>query len=248
MKKNDIAFVILTCDKFRVTWEPCIDHFFHSWPNAPYPIYLLNNFIPSEDDRVIDLLVGEDVNWSDTLYKGILKIKENRIFFLYDDAFIHQINFAEIELIFNEASINDLESVALRKRIFDRGKRFNEKLYRINPSAKYRTSLFLNLIRKDILLGLLKTGESTWHFEKAGSKRSANLNFYSVYEKGLVHYHHGIVKGKWIPSVFEYLKNLGYPLEDNTFKSHSAFRIFIMKIYTMVFVVVNSFIHRFKRG
>ena len=85
---SNIAIVILSCDKFKITWKPCIDHLVNAWPNCPYPIYLLNNFIPSNDDRVIDLLVGDDLNWSDSLIKGLLKIEEKRVFFIYDDSFI----------------------------------------------------------------------------------------------------------------------------------------------------------------
>ena len=246
MKNNDIAFVILTCDKFKVTWKPCIDHFFNSWPECPFPVYLLNNFIPYEDERVKDLLVGEDLNWSDTLIKGLKKIEEKRIFFLYDDAFITEFNLKEIELIFRIAVENNLDSVALRKRVFDRGKRFNKKMYRINPTAKYRTSLFLNLIKKDLLLSLLKSGENTWQFEKVGNKRSKNFDFFSVYNTKLITYHHGIIKGKWMPKVYKYLKNKGYSLNGNTFKKHSKVKVLGMNIYTSIFYIVNWFLHLFK--
>ena len=52
MQYADIAIVILSCDKFKVTWKPCIDHFFNAWPDCPHPVFLLNNFISSEDERV----------------------------------------------------------------------------------------------------------------------------------------------------------------------------------------------------
>jgi hypothetical protein len=120
-------------------------------------------------------LVGEDLNWSDTLKKGLLKIKEKRIFFIFDDSFITRFNLEEVKLIFNLTIENDLDSVALRKRVFDSGKRFNDKIYKINPTAKYRNSLFLNLIKKDLLLSLLKSGENAWQFEKDGNKRNEIL-------------------------------------------------------------------------
>ena len=97
MQNADIAIVILSCDKFKVTWKPCIDHFFNAWPDCPYPVYLLNNFTPSEDERVKDLLVGEDFNWSDTLKKGLLKIEKKRTFFIFDDSFITKFNLEEVK-------------------------------------------------------------------------------------------------------------------------------------------------------
>ena len=246
MQNTDIAIVILSCDKFKVTWDPCFNHLFNSWPDCPYPIYLLNNFISSEDERVKDLLVGEDLNWSDTLKKGLLKIKEKRVFFIFDDSFITRFNLEEVKLIFKITIENDLDSVALRKRVFDSGKRFNEKIYKINPTAKYRNSLFLNLIKKDLLLSLLKSGENAWQFEKDGNKRNKSFDFYSVYNSKLVAYEHGIVKGKWLPKTYNYLKNNGYSLNGNPFENHSKFKMFTMKIYTIIFYIVHKFTHLFK--
>lgn len=246
MQNTDIAFVILSCDKFKVTWKPCFDHLFNAWPDCPYPVYLLNNFTPSKDERVKDLLVGEDLNWSDTLKKGLLKIKEKRIFFIFDDSFITKFNLEEVKLIFRITIENDLDSVAVRRRVFDSGKRFNEKIYKINPTAKYRNSLFLNLIKKELLLSLLKSGENAWQFEKDGNKRNEKFDFYSVYNSKLVTYEHGIVKGKWLPKTYIHLKNKGYLLNGNTFENHSKFKMFSMKIYTIIFYTVHKFTHLFK--
>ncbi len=248
MKNADIAFFILSFDNFKVTWKPCIDHLFNAWPNCPYPVYLLNNYKSCEDKRVKNLLVGEDLNWSDTLKKGLLKVKEKSIFFLYDDAFITRFDIEEIELIFKIAIENDMDSVALRRRVFDRGKRFNEKIYKINSTAKYRNSLFLNLIKKDILLNLLKSGESNWQFEKDGNKRSENYNFFSVLSAKLVTYKHGIVKGKWLPKTYNYLKREDYLLEENTIQIHNFFRILYINIYTIMFYIVHGLTHFIKRN
>ena len=246
MQNTDIAIVILSCDKFKVTWKPCFNHLFDAWPDCPYPIYLLNSFIRSNDERVIDLLVGEDLNWSDTLKKGLFKIKEKRIFFIFDDSFITRFSLEEVKLIFKISIEKDLDSVALRKRVFDSGKRFNEKIYKINPTAKYRNSLFLNLIKKDLLLSLLKSGENAWQFEKDGNKRNEKFDFYSVYDSKLITYEHGIVKGKWLPKTYIYLKNKGYLLNENTFENHSKFKMFSMNIYTSIFYTVHKFTHLFK--
>lgn len=246
MQNHSIAIVILSCDKFKVTWKPCINHFFSAWPDCPYPVYLLNNVTSCEDHRVKDLMTGEDNNWSDTLKKGLLKIEEKRIFFIFDDSFITKFNYEEIKLIFKIAIHNNLDSVALRRKDYDRGEPFNKKLYKLNPSTKYRNSLFLNLIKKDLLLKLLKSGENAWQFEKDGNIRSKNFDFYSVYETKLIKYHHGIVKGKWLPETYNYLKSEGYSLKGNTFKNFSTFQLFNLRIYTLIFNVVQKFLHLFK--
>ena len=246
MKRADIAILILSFDDFKVTWKPCIDHLFSAWPDCPYPVYLLNNFITSEDTRVKNLLVGEDLNWSDTLKNGLLKIENKRIFFIYDDAFITTLDTEAVELIFMTAIENNLDSVALRRRKFDKGETFNKNLYKINSTAKYRNSLFLNLIKKDVVLSLLRSGENNWQFEKDGNIRSKELNFYSVYDRKIATYHHGVIKGKWMPKVYKYLKNKGYSLNDKKLKKHSKFRAFTMDVYEIIFNSYHKFTHLFK--
>ena len=246
MQNFGVAIVILSCDKFKVTWKPCIDHFFNAWPDCPHPVYLLNNFTPSGDTRVKDLMVGEDLDWSDTLKKGLLKIESERIFFIFDDSFITRFDLAEMQIIFEIAIENDLDSVALRRKEFDRGKHFNEKLYKLSPTTKYRNSLFLNLIKKDLLIKLLKSGENAWQFEKDGNIRNKNFDFYSVYDRTLISYYHGIIKGKWMPKVYTYLASEGYSLGENSFECHSKFRVFAMEIYTLIFYIVHKFTHYFK--
>lgn len=247
MKTSDIAIVILSCDKFNVTWKPCIDHLFSAWHDCSYPVYLLNNFISSNDNRVTDLLVGEDLSWSDSLRNGLLKITEKRVFFIYDDSFISDLDKYEIEEIFDIAVRNDLNSVVLRKNLFDNGVRFDERLFKLNPTTKYRNSLFLNLIKKEVLLNLLRPSENAWQFEKDGNERSKYFDFYSVYNANLAKYHHGIVKGKWLPKTKKYLKQNGFNLENDVIKSHSFLRIIAMNIYIFIYIFSNKLIALYRQ-
>jgi hypothetical protein len=243
--QSSIAIVILSCDKFSITWKPCIDHIYDAWPDCSYPIYLLNNFKSSNDPRVIDLLVGEDKSWSDSVIKGLNKIPEKRVLFIYDDTFLIEVPAKKILEIIDVTVINNLDAVSLRRKRFDRGTRFNHKLYKIDSRAKYRTSLFLNLIKVDLLINLLKTGESAWQFEKDGNIRSFHFDFYSAYEKDLVKYHHGIVKGKWFRDTYQYIVNKGYSLEENTFPILSYNQMISMKIYTFFWYIGQYLLHRF---
>lgn len=247
MKDSEIAFVILSCDKFKITWKPCVDHLFKSWPNCPYPVYLLNNFIPSNDERIIDLNIGKDYSWSDSLIKGLEKLEEERVFFIYDDTFITYFNSAEIVDLFSTVIKHNLDSVTLRKNPFGNGNKYSKKLYKISPKTIYRNALFLNLMRKDILLSLLKSGENAWQFEKVGNIRSINLNFYSVYKTDLVKYYHGILKGKWLPGTKKYLIGIGYALNDENFGVHSNLRIIGLNFYRLIFLASNKIIHLVKQ-
>ena len=95
-----------------------------------------------------------------------MKIKQKRVFFVFDDSFLTKIDLEEVKIIFKTAIENDLESVTLRKNPFGKGVKYNNRLYKIKPTAKYRNSLILNLFKKEVLLELLKNGEDAWAFEK----------------------------------------------------------------------------------
>jgi hypothetical protein len=243
----NISIVVLSCDKFKITWKPCIDHFVDAWPKCPYPIYLLNNFIPSEDPRVIDLLVGEDLNWSDSLKKGLLKIKEKRVFFIFDDSFLSYINILDIQQIFSIAIEENLESVTLRTNPFDSGEFYNEQLVKLDCKTKYRNSLFLNLFDKEVLFNILKSGENAWQFEKDGNERSKNINFYAVKKAELVKYKHGIVKGKWLPKTKDYLIKKGYNFNGYIMESHSYLKVLGMDLYVIFFVIGNKVIDKINK-
>lgn len=247
MKATEIAIVILSCDKFKITWKPCIDHLFNVWPDCPYPVYLLNNFQSCNDSRVIDLLVGEDYSWSDSLKKGLIKITTQRLFFIYDDTFLTYLDLKEIEVIFDMAIVNDFEAVTLRKNPFDNGDRFDKRLYRLNPNTKYRNALFLNLIKKDVLMSLLRSEENAWQFEKIGNERGRHLSFYSVYDNNLASYHHGIIKGKWLPKTKKYLTKRGYVINNSIFKTYSFYEVMIIFLYSKLFYIGNKVLFLIKQ-
>jgi len=239
---DDIAIVILSCDKFSITWIPCIDHLFNAWPNCPYKVYLLNNSIPIEDSRVINLLVGEDHNWSDSLIKGLKKLTESRVLFLYDDAFITFLNAAEVQRIFNTAIQLNLDSVTLMEKPVVLGSIFSKDLMLLHSRMRYRNSLFMNLFKREILLELLRSGESAWQFEKDGNVRSSGLNFYMVCGNKYFSHHHGIIKGRWMPNVKNYLLDKGYDLSLNDFGTYSDFEVMLMKIYRILFIFGHKII------
>ena len=163
------------------------------------------------DIRVKNLSVGEDLSWSDSLLKGLAKIKEERIFFLYDDCFIYKINKEKITYFFNKAILNDMLSLHLRPSYFV--SKFGKNQPILMPSkAFYRNALFCNLIKRNHLISLLMHNESAWDFELKGNIRSIGFNYFSI-RRSLIGYHHGIVKGKWFHSIYKNLIQKGYNFE-----------------------------------
>ena len=207
-EKKDIAIVVLSFDGFKELWEPFFDFFFKSWPNCPYTVYLLNNHKKYNFYSVKNLLVGPDFSWSSSLIKGLKKIKEKRVFFLYDDCFIKNIDLEILNNFFDLSIKNDLVSLQLRPSYFISKFGFNKPVL-IPKFALYRNALFCNLIERKHLIKLLRFDESAWDFELLGNKRSCDYNYYSV-RRPCIDYDHGIVKGKWLPKTYKKLVNCSY--------------------------------------
>lgn len=229
---NEIAIVVLSFDGFHELWKPFFDYFFRTWVDCPYNIYLLNNFKQYDDERITNLLVGKDTTWSDSLKKGLEKLTEKRVFFLYDDAFIYRIDENAITQSFQTAIEKDYISVMLRPSLFIRQFSSN-KLQLIPKKALYRNALFCNLIVREHLINILNRAESAWDFELTGNKRSEQFDYYSTNRKH-IHFHHGIVKGKWFHATHKKLGNQGYVfLELN--KKLTAFESIKLKIRTIMY-------------
>jgi len=211
MSEKKIAIVVLSFDGFKELWQPFFDFFFESWPDCPYKLYLLNNFEEFNDIRVNNLLVGEDISWSNSLIRGLEKINEERVFFLYDDCFIYKINKDKLNYFFQNSIANNFVSLQIRPSFFVSKLGINEPT--LMPfQALYRNALFCNLINRKHLLSLLIQGESAWDFELKGNIRSSKYDYFSI-RRSCVKYHHGIVKGKWFNNVYNKLLQKGYKFE-----------------------------------
>jgi hypothetical protein len=232
LNSKEIAVVVLSFDGFQELWKPFFDYFFSAWDNCPYNIYLLNNFEKHDDDRIINLLVGRDISWSDSLKKGLDKITEKRVFFLYDDAFIYRLDKNEIETCFETAITNNLISFMMRPSLFINQFR-NKQIQLIPDKALYRNALFCNLIERRHLMNILQASESAWEFELKGNKRSMGFDYYSTKRK-LIHYHHGIVKGKWFHTIHKKLIKQGYNFQELN-KQLSAFESIKLNVLTSLY-------------
>ena len=206
MDKDSISIVVLSFDKYHELWKPFFDYFFKSWPKCPYPIYLLNNFRMYNDKRIINLLVGDDLTWSNSLYLGLNKIKSQRVIFFYDDTFIEKIDFKRLYKSIEFIKKNNIKSLTLRPNYFAD---FKNEFSLIPKNALYRTALFANIIEREYLITILNRAENAWEFEKIGNLRSTNENFYSTNVE-IFKYKHGIIKGFWLRKTYRLLISQGY--------------------------------------
>jgi len=210
-KKNSVAICVLSFDGASELWQPFFDHFFQAWDNCPYNVYLLTNYIEFGHSKVTSVPIGEDVDWSSNLRKGLSIISEERILFIFDDFLLLKIDTSAAQKHISQFVKNDWPYLTLYPNNH-RVKNITPNISRISEDGVYRCTLVYGLIKKNFLKNLLVDGESAWEFEINGGKRTNRTTLLSVDKKIFTH-HHLLRKGVWMRPGYLRLKKMNYLLD-----------------------------------
>lgn len=210
---NDLAIVILSCDKYKDLWDLYFAFFHKYWKDCPYPIYLVSNFEKYEDKRIINICVGDDVSWSNNLKIAIEKVKERNVLLLLDDVFLNKaVDTQKVNSLIDQFTLlnaNYLKLIPMPKPDV----RINEELGEINKGSLYRSTAVFTIWNKDTLQKILVPSENAWQFEEFGSIRSDEFDgFYSTY-RNTFSWIHGVVRGKWIAESVTKIKKEGFSVD-----------------------------------
>lgn len=213
--KNKFAVLVVSCDKYSDLWDPFFKLFFKFWPDCPFNIYLLSNYKITNFPKVKTINIGEDISWSDNLYKGLNLLKEDYVFLLLEDLFLTDfINTNKILNLFNlvlNIDANYLRIIPLPKP----DKKYSELIGLVSKGTLYRATSANCIWKKKVLLKLLKTNETAWDFEIIGSIRSDEYdNFFSTWEI-YIYFINGCIRGKLQRSTIKKLKSLGIQIDLN---------------------------------
>ena len=210
MRNNDLAIVVLSCDKFSSLWPLFFKRLDKNFPINCAKVYLLSNYVDlkvKSSHLVHVVCVGKDISWSANLRKLLIGISEPNVLLLMDDAPLSEAieteDFQFFYSSFIEHKMNYLNLKASPAPNRDVGRHYGE----IRPTTGYRTAVIPSFWRKDILLDLLKDDESAWQFEVYGSKRSERYQGFFSVRKPLIVFDHIVIKGKIDRSIYTKLKN-----------------------------------------
>lgn len=230
-KFNNFTIIVNSSDGFEDYWDPFFKLFSYNWSNCEYPILLntenkeyTNPFkelnIVSTKSNNIDKT--RRLTWSECLIEALNQVKTRHVLYFQEDYFIE--NKVRVGLIEEFANLmlekNEIKYIGLTH--FDNNPPFtsweeDERLWIVNPKAKYRISMQAALWDKNTLLNYLRPEESGWMFEIFGSQRAkkkkelfltTNRNMFNSNDKTAIidYVHTGIIKGKWhfqIPQLFK---------------------------------------------
>ncbi len=214
--KNNIAFVVVSCDKYKDLWPAFFKSFFKYWDNCSLDVFLISNFENYNDPKVKPLQIGEDKDYSSNLVQAISKIEQQWIFLWLEDCMFSK-------RIDNEIVTDILQSAIQRPNLG------YIKLSNDYPSAyhcisglpfgtipkgvKYRSAIGMSLYRKDVLLKLLEPGKNAWELDKSDFSDNLTQDFYALshklVNKPIFPYVNTVIKGKWYLPALQYFKREG---------------------------------------
>lgn len=200
-KLGSLSIVVVSCDRYADIWPHFFQLFHKYWPDCPYQVFLGSNHLEYNDQKVTNILTGDDFNWADSTKKMIEMVPTEYLLMILEDFFIRKP--VDTEKIANcLVSLKELNGGYLRLRPFPKPDHVipgYPEIGLIDKEAPYRLCLQAAIWRKELFLQLVQPGESAWDMEINGSKRSNEFKgFYCTWDS-LIKYRAGITLGKWAP-------------------------------------------------
>lgn len=215
-KKDDVAFLISSCDKYSDLWNPFFKNFFKYWSDCPYDIFLISNYKNYKDSRVNTIRIGEDKSYADNLRCALESIHQKWILLWLDDViFSGKVDTKTLERIISEAEILNAGYVKLDEKlplVYDSDT--NLLIGELPKNIRYRSAVGLGLVKKEVLLKLAEPGMSAWDMDKSQISNSMDELFCAFTKKGAKKipftYIHALIKGKWYFPAVKALKKEGF--------------------------------------
>jgi len=245
IKNNTPSILINSCDKYSDVWPVFFKLFFKYWQDCPFPIYLGSNEKVYNDPRVTTICVGPDKSWADSAIIMVSKIPTKDILWFLDDYFlwepvstikVNKLYEKFIKLHANYMRLRPKGGSANLKRIYD------DDIYELLPGIEYRTSLDNAFWDRDMLLKLLKPGESPWEMEYNGSRRSDKYFGYYATRDKIFKRTNGLERGKWLRYNLSLLKkeNIVIPAGHPVMSKREHLIRFIIRNVWIVLMPIRS--------
>lgn len=216
MKENNIAILIVSCDKYSDLWDYFFKMFNIFWPDCKYPIYIGSNTVRCNKPNVYSICIGEDKSWAENVKLMLDNINETHIILLLEDFFLEKLVDQDgIEKVYKYMLDQDFDCVRLCPDPAP-GKTINKKLKLgiINMGAPYCCSTQPAIWKKETLKKLLKAGYSAWDFEKKNSlELKGSPHKFAGANVWYIKRHNGVERGKYYTSTIKLLRKNGIDVQ-----------------------------------
>lgn len=213
---SNIAFIVVSCDKYADLWDP----FFHSlrknWPDCPYSVYLVTNHKDYDAPGVKVIKVGDDLSYSDNLEAAISQINEPWAILWLEDIFIARpVNTRRLQDIIAQAQAIPVGYLKLSTDLplsYDGVP--GQEIGPLPKGIRYRSAIGLSLYKIETLKKLLIPGASAWDLDKSTLSNELDEPFYALTSKAArrppIPIINTVIKGRWHRSAIPYLKKEGF--------------------------------------
>jgi hypothetical protein len=212
--KDQLAVLVVSCDKYADLWKPFFECFKRFWPDCPFNVYLMSNKKPLDVAGVKNILTGDDLSWSDSMLAGINQLKEEYVLLFLDDLFLYKaVDTGEILRLVNWAVESKADYLRMNPMYNKADTPFNESVGIISKNGIYRTSTVMSMWKKTVLTSLLKPGESAWDLEVRGAARSDIYDgFYAAWNNNFPIIN-TVIKGKWSRRALKKMRSLNITID-----------------------------------
>lgn len=222
---NELAILVLSCDKFRPVWHVFYALLFRYWPESCGHVYHYSESLEPKIDGVTPILSGlgnNPKNWSDGLLCALDRIDAPYVILMLEDFFLSSpVKSGKITEIFrimlSDPNIGCFRLVPIPGADVP----VDAETGKISPRAPYRISTQVALWEKEFLKSMVRSGESPWEFEHQGTVRSraGDREIWAVMpappaDRIMTHVN-GIIRGKLTGEAVKLLVREGLPLPEN---------------------------------
>jgi len=212
---TDIAFVVVSCDKYSVLWTPFFKCFNKYWPDCPYDKFLVSNHGLCHENNVITIKIGDDQSYSDNLILALKQIDYKWIIVWLDDVFIAET--VETARLVRILQYVKSKNAGYLKLAADMPMAYfpdhDEEVGQLPKGIKYRAAMGCAFYKKETLLKLLTPSSSAWDLDRSRICDSLEEPFYALTpassKKPPIKYSHLLIKGRWLNKSVKFLRKEG---------------------------------------
>ncbi len=213
---NNIAFLLLSCDKYYDMIRPFTRLMKRFWGDCPFQKFVATNKAPFEENGFTPILMGNDVSWSTGLKKALKSLQQQGfeyVLITLEDLFLRKkVSTDKIMAIIKDFIALDGNYIRFYNH-FAPSKKVTADFGELPKGIPYRQNCVYALWKIDTLLSILRDGENAWDFEKTAVIRGYQYDGFYAVMKSRFSILNTLIKGKWVPSDYSRAKALLPDLE-----------------------------------
>lgn len=248
---NKVAIVIVSCDKYQDLWEPLFITFFKYWNDCPFKIYLASNYYQFSHQRVSNISIGDDKEYSSNLINIINHVEEEWIIIWYEDGFLKKkVDNQLVEYLIDKAISKNIDYLKLTVDYpLYYGKK-DEDLGLIPKGVKYRSAMGMALYKKSALKKILNPGLSAWQLDTSDFD-DLEIEFYALnsnyrFQRPFTVLN-SVIKGKWYLGTPKFLKKEGLVKFISNRSVQPLFEYLYIQLYLLrieLYFTINKYWYR----